>query len=344
MNAQSRIRPSWTILVLMLSALACNLGAPGGATEIPATLPPSAEAPPAATATEVFQGAMPVGLPAQRADQAGDIDSSPNAHRQMVTGGDVFVHGLYERPFNRDPMDKYFPYLDIVDVQGYTDDTWGYASITMQKAAEGDALPGQYAVELDLDRDGRGEWLIRVAAPSSTDWSRQGVQVWKETNGDVGGVAVMTADSKPRGGDGYDDLVFDEGNGDLSDGAWARLSPNNPRTVELAFKLEMLGNPKGYAMGAWAGTSVDPAMFDYHDHMTHIQAGSPNPGYEVYPLKDMAEIDNTCRLAINFAPTGKEPGLCATVSQREGEGGTVCVPRRCPLSMFDPNCVPVICP
>ena len=75
-------------------------------------------------------------------------------------------------------------------------------------------LPGQYGVELDLDRDGRGEWLIRVAAPGSTDWSRQGVQAWTETNGDVGGVAIMTADSKPRGGDGYDELVFDEGKGE----------------------------------------------------------------------------------------------------------------------------------
>ena len=44
--------------------------------------------------------------------------------------------------------------------------------------------------------------------------------------------------------------MFDEGNGDLTDGAWARISPNDPKTVELAFKLEMIGNPKFYAMGA----------------------------------------------------------------------------------------------
>jgi hypothetical protein len=130
----------------------------------------------------------------------------------------------------------------------------------------------------------------------------------------------MAADSRPRGGDGYDELVFDEGNGDLTDGAWSRIRSGDAKTVELAFKLEMLGSPRFYAMGAWAGTSVDPAMFDYHDHMTHIQAGSPNPGYEVYPLKDMAEIDNTCRLAVGFAPTGKELGLCATVEQAENEG------------------------
>ena len=140
---------------------------------------------------------MPVDLPAKRLDQAGDIDSSPNAYRAMVSGGDIFVHGLYERPFNPDPMDKYFPYLDIVDMQGYKDDTWGYASITLQKTDDNGALSGQYAVELDIDRNGRGEWLIRVSAPSSTDWSTHGVQAWTESNGDIGGVAVMTADSKP---------------------------------------------------------------------------------------------------------------------------------------------------
>ena len=68
----------------------------------------------------------------------------------------------------------------------------------------------------------------------------------------------MTADSKPRGGDGYDELVFDEGNTTITDGAWARISPNDPKTVEIAFKLEMIGSPTAYAMGAWAGTLVDP--------------------------------------------------------------------------------------
>jgi hypothetical protein len=342
MNTHTCLRAT-CMVALSLLALACSLGSLGAAATVAPmpTQPPSSPAPPAATATEVFQGAMPVGLPAKRADQAGDIDSSPNAYRKMVSGGDVFVHGLYERPFNANTMDTYFPYLDIVDAQGFKDDAWGYATITLEKTDENDALPGQYAVELDLNLDGRGDWLIRVNAPSSSDWSTHGVNAWKDTNGDIGGVAIMTADSKPRGGDGYDELVFDEGKGDLTDGAWARIGAGATRTVELAFKLEMLGSPKFFALGAWAGTSIDPAMFDHHDHMTHAEAGSPNPGYEVYPLKALAEIDNTCRLAIDFAPTGKEVGLCANVAQREGEG-TVCIPRGCA-----PNaaaCFPVICP
>ena len=97
-------------------------------------------------------------------------------------------------------------------------------------------------------------------------------------------------------------------------------------------------------MGAWAGTLVDPAMFDYHDHMTHVEAGSPNPGYEVYPLKAMAEIDNTCRLAINFAAHRQGTG---PVRNRCGAGGAkaeayVC--RAAARSRLDAICVPVTCP
>ncbi len=342
MNKTICIRYVWVIIPLLLSASACNLPQPTAASTV---APPSAAAPPVDTATAAFEGVIPVALPGTRADHSGDVDSSANAARKMVSSGDVFVQGLYERPFNATTMDKYFPYLDIVDIQGFKDDTWGYATITMVDKDSNDGLPGEYALELDLDRDGRGDWLVRASSPASTQWSMQGVQAWKNSDADIGGVAVMAADNKPRGGSGYEALVFDSGEGDLIDGAWARIRPNDAKTVEIAFKLSMLGSPSSYAMGAWAGTNVDPTMFDYNDHMTHAQAGSPNTGYEVYPLKDMAEIDNTCRLAVGFAPTGKEPGLCLTVQrQAQDESSKPCTPHRCPLSMMDPGCVPVSCP
>jgi hypothetical protein len=53
--------------------------------------------------------------------------------------------------------------------------------------------------------------------------------------------------------------------------------------------------------------------------MTHAQAGSPLADYTVYPLKAMAEIDNTCRLAVGFDPTGLEPGLCLTAERERRE-------------------------
>ena len=345
MNRNRAIPWAWAVVPLLLSVLACNLGSPQpeAVSPPPTLVQPTVAPPPLATATAPFEGLVPVGLPAQRLDQAGDVDSSPNAYLAKVTGGDIFVHGLYERPFNADPMDKYFPYLDIVNAQGFKDETWGFAAITLVNADSDGHLPGQYAVELDLDRDGRGDWLIRASNPASTEWTTQGVQAWSNTNGDIGGVSIMTADTHPRGGDGFENPIFDQGQGSLTDGAWVRVSPDDPKTVQLAFKLDMLGSPNSYALGAWAGTTVDPSLFDYHDHMTHIQAGSPNPGYEVYPLKQMAEIDNTCRLAVGFAPTGKEPGLCLTVQQQR-EAEAPCVPHQCPFSMNDPGCVTVVCP
>jgi hypothetical protein len=62
-------------------------------------------------------------------------------------------------------------------------------------------------------------------------------------------------------------------------------------------------------------------MFDYNDHMTHLQAGDPNLGINLYAIKALSEIDNTCRLAIGFVPTGKEPGLCPVfIKHREASG------------------------
>lgn len=334
----SRLFACGAALILMAAA-ACQLQTAKGTTPSGGT---AASTPPAVPGVGA-PGTVPVDLPTSRLDDAGDVNSQANAHRKLVSGGDVFIQGLYERPFNATTMDKYFPYLDIVDAQGFMDSTWGYATITLAGNDANGALPGQYALELDLNKDGRGDWLIRASSVTSTQWSRQGVQAWRDTDGDVGGTAILSADAHVSDGDGYETLVFDQGKGSLTDGAFARVKPDDPKTVEIAFKLDMLGNPSSYAMGVWAGTNIDPGLFDYNDHMTHAQAGSPNPGDAIYPLKQMAEIDNTCRLAIGFAPTGKEPGLCETVQRKQADGST-CVPRSCPVTTFASNCVPVTCP
>ncbi len=314
MTVRNPTRLKWMFGLLLLAALACQNTT---AASTPATTMPV----PASTSTQSTAPSgpptqnpnAPVDLPAKRTDQAGDINSSSRATKKSVSGGDVFVKDLYERPFNANTMDTYFPYVDIIDTQGFKDDTWGYATITMAGADKDGHLSAQYAVELDLNKDGRGDWLIRATNPSSTTWTTQGVQAWKDANGDVGGGVPLVADNKTIGGDGYETLVFDQGKGDLTDGAWVRTDPNDPNTVQFAFRLSMLGSPASFAMGAWAGTNIDPAMFDYNDHMTHIQAGSPNFGDTIYPLKAMAEIDNTCRLAVGFTPNGSEPGVCKNI-------------------------------
>ncbi len=309
----------WMCSVLLVSALACQLPQSPAATATPTTEP--ATVIPTSPDGPEQVGVSPGNLPAKRADQGGDPNSSVDANRKMAPGGDNFVSGLYERPFNANTMDTYFPYLDIVETQGFKDDTWGYATLTMSGTDANGHMPGKYAVELDLNKDGRGDWLIIASNPTSTDWTTAGVQAWKDTDGDVGGQTPLVADSKPSNGDGYETLVFDQGRNSNPDGAWVRINANDPKTVLLAFKLSMLGDPKSYAMGAWAGMdALNPAMFDFNDHMTHAQAGSPMPGDQIYPIKLLAEIDNTCRLAIGFAPNSKSLGMCSSVAPRQAPG------------------------
>ena len=327
MKGKSVKRVAWVVGVLILVMLACQATGNASSSTPTSSSNSGSSTPGNPSNPNSGQGSnVPASLPSTRLDQASDVDSSSQATAKSVTGGDSFVQGLYERPFNANTMDTYFPYIDIVDTQGFKDDTWGYATITLAGTDKNGHLSAEYAVELDLNKDGRGNWLIRTSNPSSTSWSTQGVQAWKDTDGDVGGVVPMVADNNLSNGDGYETLVFDQGKGNLTDGAWARIDPNNPKTVQIAFKLSMLGNPPSFAMGAWAGTNIDPSMFDYNDHMTHIQAGDPNPGYPTYPIKALAEIDNTCRLAIGFVPDPSKPvpGLCQNVKPQTAKAG--CTP------------------
>ncbi len=143
----------WALLMLFLTIVACT--ATGKPTAVPSLAPTaisSATAPiePSASA----QGVSPADLPSQPLDQAGDQDSSSMATAKNVTSGDNFVQGLYERPFNANTMDTYFPYMDIVHIKGYKDDTWGYLEITLAGTDKNGQLPAQYAAELDLDQEG----------------------------------------------------------------------------------------------------------------------------------------------------------------------------------------------
>src|SRR5688572_7612596 len=118
----------WMFSILIIISLACQ----GGPTAMEQDTPTDTSAqPPQAITTPTKAGIAPVGLPDKRANQAGDEDSSHNANNKMASGGEKFIRGWYERPFNADTMDTYFPYIDIVDTQGFKDDTWGFGSITV---------------------------------------------------------------------------------------------------------------------------------------------------------------------------------------------------------------------
>jgi hypothetical protein len=253
---------------------------------------------------------IPGELPAERSSHAGDYDSSLTADKKRAPDGDRFTFGRFERPFNASTMDIYYPYLDIQDTLFYQDDTWFFAVITLKGQDANAKLPGRYGVEIDLDLDGGGEWLVFVDGPSSKDWSTNGVEAWFDTNNDAGGGKTMIADEPPPGGNGFETRMTDD-----PDLVWARISPQDGNTVQLAAKRSLLAGDNAFLAGMWAGGSaLDPAQFDLNDHMTHAQAGTALVELQnFYPIKELSELDNTCRMAIGFVPGGEEPGLCRVV-------------------------------
>ena len=303
------------IAFTILAVVACGPAA-ATATGQPGSNPGTGDAP---AAPGVQHQLVPAGLPPERSGHAGDQDSSSMASQKRAPGGDRFTFDTFERPFNADTMDVYFSYLDIQDVVIYQDDTWVYAVITVKGTDTNGALPGKYAVELDLDANGRGEWFVLVDHPASTEWSTDGVQVWTDANGDVGGSTVGASDKTVSGGDGYETLVFGQDHQSDPDAAWARISPDDPHTIQLAGKRSLLGGDTAYLAGLWTGNEdLNPTLFDLNDHFTHEQAGAALTELQYfYPIKQVSELDNTCRMAVGFVPTGNEPGLCDT-----GEPGT----------------------
>ncbi len=299
--------------ILILVLLSCGpLSTPGTA---PASGPiPETGLTPAAV--PIQHQVIPAELPAERSGHAGDQDSSSMADKKRAPGGDRFSFAQFERPFNADTMDVYFPYLDIQDVLVYQDDTWAYAVITVKGRDANDSLPGKYALELDVDLDGRGDWFIMASHPASSDWTTDGVQAWTDANNDVGGNTTGTADKALSGGDGYETLAFDQGKvlGQDADAAWARLAPNDPNSIQVAAKRSLWGGGAAYLAGLWTGNEdLNPALFDLNDHFTHEQAGAALVELEYfYPIKQLSELDNTCRMAVGFVPTGNEFGLCSS--------------------------------
>ena len=330
-----------SILLLILSA--CNLPAnttpepesvvlteepvPPAATEEP-TAAPVLETVVPPTEASIVHVDQPGDLPSARSGHAGDYDSSITAGSKTSGGGDRFTFGRFERPFNADTMDIYFPHLDIVDTLIYQDDMWLYGVITLRSRDDNETLSGTYGVEFDLNLDGKGDWLVLADQPASQEWTTDGVRVYYDTNRDVGGLMPTLTDDPPVFSDGFENKVFDSGMGDDPDLAWVRISPDDPNTIYIAIKSNILnGTGNSYLVGMWAGNEdLDPAIFDHNDHFTHDEAGAADKGLEFfYPVKQISELDNSCRMAVGFQPKGNEPGLCP-VAPAEGEPGGCNIP------------------
>ena len=311
---------------------ALALAAPPEATSVP-----SVDVPTATPTQTIIHQITPGEPPGHYESWVIDRDSSSTAPQRAANGGENFAANLYERPFNANTMDIYYPDLDIKLAKLDRSGTWVYVEIEMVNVNQNGGMNGNYGVELDLDLDGRGDWLILASQPKAT-WSTEGVRVWTDSNNDIGNDYPVYSDP-PQRGNGYDQLFFDQGNNPDPDIAWARVSPQNPAIIQLAFKFSLIANDNSFMWGAWTDQGVfNPAFYDYNDHFTHDEAGSPLPGLQkYYPLKALFEVDNTCRESIGFVLAGDEPGACPVAPTATPIPPTAVAPTATPIP---PTAVP----
>lgn len=313
------------MVMFVFLILACNLPMSGKTTppvpnEPPLPTPPVENALPTASPqpeADLAPTASPVpsvqhftqpGEPSHIRSWVSDRSSKSYAseHRSVADG---FDRNLFERPFTAGEM-TYQAHLDLTKVEMGEGGEWIYVVLHLEGAppAGSEAF---YAVEIDLDRDGRGDWLIGATAPPSTTWTTDGVKAWRDTNNDVGGSKPMISEAPLSGIDGFDELVFDAGQGADPDAAWGRIDPASAQRIQLAFKKNLIASADSFLFGGWSDEGAKEAgWFDYNDHFTLAEAGSPLSNSPYYPLAALFSVDNTCRWGYGFEPTTEYPGLC----------------------------------
>ncbi len=338
-------RPSWGVLLslFVLLVLACEIVIQRGSaptttpwsttptpiTAQPPTTPPTSSSTPATPPPE-----QPPEVPLLNLDQTA-FRWQPDAFTYVaeiwdypaggtlkeregtfyVEGGDAYDLNIYERPFTPLTQDTFWPDLDIRYARMVREDSWMYVVIQLHGLRPGHTAPaGEYGVELDLNLDGRGDVLLWARGPFEKSWSWDGLAVYTDTNRDVGDQRACTSDAPHRRSDGYDQVRWQEGRGDLSGAAWVRTrTENGYPVIEFAFPLRWIsaGQPR-LLWRVWTDTRIrDPQVMDYHDTFTQEEAGSPYPGNR--PIDAIAETDNTCYTTFGYRPLGIEPCVCRNI-------------------------------
>ena len=237
-----------------------------------------------------------------------DADSSIKAEENRALTGDNFLENLFERPFTAQEM-VYQPDLNILTTSISSDENFFYFIITLDNVnTSSGRLEGTYGIEFDRTQTGRGDLLVWVTR-LSLDWSTEGIIVFINPTGTVGGLDPLIAEESYEG-KGYTQTLKMEGD----KVAWTRVSPDDPSAVQIAVSRALLDNPEEFLWGAWADNGVkDPSLFDYDDHFGPSEAGSPLDTSEDYPLQALYNLDNTCRLPHGIDQmTSMIPGMCIT--------------------------------
>ena len=273
--------------------------------------PVQEEAAPQPTATIQVTHSITPGTPGWVSQWWMDTDSSSTASQNRANGGDYLNQNLLERSFTAQEM-TYRPDVDLSRVEISQDNTFYYFVLHLDGVHAGNGmLSAFYGVELDLDKDGRGDLLLWARGDGSTTWNIKDVFVYSDENNDVGGIRPMLADAPSSGLDGYEKALFSPENLNDPDAAWKRVDPSDNTVIQLAIKKSLMNNASTFMWSAWADDGViDPGKFDYNDQYTLAEAGSPISGAGDYPLKAIFLADNTCRLAYGYEETSDAAWLC----------------------------------
>jgi hypothetical protein len=318
------------LMLIVISLQACSEST--SMTVIPDTAEPVAVASEAASATpksvpsvQPSPTAHPTVVPVEHViiPSAGTSDRA-TAHdnenslffdTKKVKTGDEFYKNRFERPFTSVDM-GYLPDLDIVNFSITSDENFFYIKISMVSLDKlTDSLSGSYGVEIDRNADGRAEVLLTTHPPYSEEFTADNAAAYLDVNSDVGGNIINRPDDYPS--DGFEATIFDlsqgvypEGNPDL---VWVRQTTDGDLpAIEIAFQRWIFKGGKEAFM--WSvlssGTAIDPVKLYWNDHFTAEQAGAANTDDPNYPIKDLAVVDNTCRVPLGFQAVGSEPLGC----------------------------------
>jgi hypothetical protein len=307
-----------SMMIIVLAACGINATAAPTATIEPTTIivPTSTIeiiptiAPTATTAPT--QTAIPILVSDKVASPSYTLQDSDSSivwwEKRTITGDDRYK-GQLERPFTSEEM-VYQPDIDILKASIASDDKFYYFTLTMQgldKTTK--TLTGTYGIEFDRTKTGRGDLLVR-AHDLKKVWSFINVKAYSDPDGDIGGPNPGLANDNYEG-NGYESEIKLEGD----KVAYARILPGNSKAVQIAVSLKLLDGAKEFLWNGWADKGVnDPGKYDYIDHFTEREAGSPIITKETYPLADLYSVDNTCRKPYGFGPAEYIPGMCLIAS------------------------------
>lgn len=259
----------------------------------------------------LIQPATDVPKPARVID---DVESSGTGPEGRAPYGDSYAINRFERPFLQDMT--YVPDMDIHKFSLSQDADWYYVSIQLIGSDPNNSVGINYGVELDLDGDGFGDYMIWAVPPYLSAWDTSTVQIYQDADHDTAGESSAESDAV-FSGTGYDTMLFDgkTGQNDDPDLAWVRMIEGDTAVIQFAFKRSLVSSYFMLGVVSDAGLR-DVTKYDYADYFSETDAGSPVSGKEFFPLGSVYSVDNTCWEAYGQAPSAFKPKkVCQQIVQ-----------------------------